>query len=180
MTNVKTRGTWGELQLGAIIDNVLTPGQYEKNVKTPSPAATSWWNLPSACRAAARSSRCGCRSTQSTPALPAPGGRARPGRQGGVAAAGNAFEASIKLEAKKIFQHVAPPLHHRLRRALPAHRGPVCRVMRRPGLVEAVQNDCRVMITGPANLAAMLSRQMGFKTLAIESARPRSGAYWGR
>ncbi len=37
--------------------------------------------------------------------------------------------------------------------------------MRRPGLVEAVQNDCRVVITGPANLAAMLnSLQMGFKT----------------
>jgi len=49
-------------------------------------------------------------------------------------------------------------------------------VMRRPGLVEAVQNDCRVMITGPANLAAMLnSLQMGFKTLAIEK---RSSEVW--
>ncbi len=49
-------------------------------------------------------------------------------------------------------------------------------VMRRPGLVEAVQNDCRVMITGPANLAAMLSSlQMGFKTLAIEK---RSSEVW--
>jgi hypothetical protein len=48
--------------------------------------------------------------------------------------------------------------------------------MRRPGLVEAVQNDCRVMITGPANLAAMLnSLQMGFKTLAIEK---RSSEVW--
>nr|WP_281355036.1 DNA recombination protein RmuC [Comamonas jiangduensis] len=50
-------------------------------------------------------------------------------------------------------------------------------VMRRPGLVEAVQNDCRVVITGPANLAAMLnSLQMGFKTLAIEK---RSSEVWG-
>ena len=48
--------------------------------------------------------------------------------------------------------------------------------MRRPGLVEAVHNDCRVMITGPANLAAMLnSLQMGFKTLAIEK---RSSEVW--
>jgi DNA recombination protein RmuC len=49
-------------------------------------------------------------------------------------------------------------------------------VIRRPGLVEAIQNDCRVMITGPANLAAMLnSLQMGFKTLAIEK---RSSEVW--
>jgi len=49
-------------------------------------------------------------------------------------------------------------------------------VMRRPGLVEAVQNGCRVMVTGPANLAAMLSSlQMGFKTLAIEK---RSSEVW--
>lgn len=50
-------------------------------------------------------------------------------------------------------------------------------VLRRPGLVEAVQNDSRVVITGPANLAAMLnSLQMGFKTLAIEK---RSSEVWG-
>jgi len=49
--------------------------------------------------------------------------------------------------------------------------------MRRPGLVEAVQNETRVMITGPANFAAMLSSlQMGFKTLAIEK---RSSEVWG-
>jgi DNA recombination protein RmuC len=48
--------------------------------------------------------------------------------------------------------------------------------MRRPGLVEALQNDCRVMVSGPANLAAMLSSlQMGFKTLAIEK---RSSEVW--
>ena len=49
-------------------------------------------------------------------------------------------------------------------------------VIRRPGLVEAIQNDCGVMITGPANLAAMLNcLQMGFKTLAIEK---RSSEVW--
>jgi len=55
--------------------------------------------------------------------------------------------------------------------------GLLAEVMRRPGLVEAVQNETRVMITGPANFAAMLSSlQMGFKTLAIEK---RSSEVWG-
>src|SRR5690606_16475709 len=84
--------------------------------------------------------------------------------------AGNAFEASIRLEAKKISaKYVSPPHTTDFAVLYLPSEGLFAEVMRRPGLVEAVQNECRVMITGPANLAAMLSSlQMGFKTLAIE------------
>ena len=94
-----------------------------------------------------------------------------------ITAAGNAFESSIRLEAKKIFsKYVAPPYTTDFAVLYLPTEGLFAEVMRRPGLVEAVQNDCRVMITGPANLAAMLnSLQMGLKTLAIEK---RSSEVW--
>jgi DNA recombination protein RmuC len=94
-----------------------------------------------------------------------------------IASAGNAFEASIKLEARKIFaKYVSPPHTTDFAVLYLPTEGLFAEVMRRPGLVEAVQNECRVMITGPANLAAMLnSLQMGFKTLAIEK---RSSEVW--
>jgi len=92
--------------------------------------------------------------------------------------AGLAFEASMKLEAKKIYtKYVSPPHTTDFAILYLPTEGLFAEVMRRPGLVEAIQNDCRVMITGPANLAAMLnSLQMGFKTLAIEQ---RSSEVWG-
>jgi DNA recombination protein RmuC len=95
-----------------------------------------------------------------------------------VASAGNALESSIRNEAKKIAsKYVAPPFTTDFAVMYLPSEGLFAEVMRRPGLVEAVQNDCRVVITGPANLAAMLnSLQMGFKTLAIEK---RSSEVWG-
>jgi len=179
MTNVKTRGTWGELQLGAIIDNVLTPAQYEKNVKTQ----------PGSDELVEFAIRLPGRSEEQPVWLPIDSkypvehyqrlvDAQDQADKGAIAAAGNAFEASIKLEAKKIFsKYVAPPYTTDFAVLYLPTEGLFAEVMRRPGLVEAVQNDCRVMITGPANLAAMLSSlQMGFKTLAIEK---RSSEVWG-
>jgi DNA recombination protein RmuC len=97
--------------------------------------------------------------------------------KGAVAAAGNALEASIRLEAKKIFnKYVSPPHTTDFAILYLPTEGLFAETLRRPGLMEAIQNDYRVMITGPANLAAMLnSLQMGFKTLAIEK---RSSEVW--
>ncbi|WP_404299969.1 DNA recombination protein RmuC [Alicycliphilus denitrificans] len=179
MTNVKTRGTWGEMQLGAIIDNVLTPGQYEKNVKTQ----------PGSDELVEFAIRLPGRSEEQPVWLPIDSkypvehyqrllDAQEQADKAAMAAAGNAFESSIKLEAKKIFsKYVAPPYTTDFAVLYLPTEGLFAEVMRRPGLVEAVQNDCRVMITGPANLAAMLSSlQMGFKTLAIEK---RSSEVWG-
>jgi DNA recombination protein RmuC len=178
MTNVKTRGTWGEMQLGAIIDNVLTPEQYARNVK-PRPDSDELVEF---------AIRLPGKADEQPVWLPIDAkypvehyqrllDAQESGDKAAVASAGNAFEASIRLEAKKISaKYIAPP--HTTDFAvlyLPAE-GLFAEVMRRPGLVEAVQNGCRVMVTGPANLAAMLSSlQMGFKTLAIEK---RSSEVW--
>ena len=178
MTNVKTRGTWGEMQLGAIIDNVLTPDQFARNVKT----------VPGSDELVEFAIRLPGKSDEHPVWLPIDSkypveqyqrllDAQDAADKAAIAAAGNAFEASIKLEAKKIFaKYVSPPHTTDFAVLYLPTEGLFAEVIRRPGLVEAVQNDCRVMITGPANLAAMLSSlQMGFKTLAIEK---RSSEVW--
>ena len=180
MTNVKTRGTWGEVQLGAIIDNVLTPAQYAKNVKTVPGSdelvefairlpgqggvddAPVW--LPIDAKYPVEHYQ------RLQDALDA-------AERGAIAAAGNAFETSIRAEAKKIAaKYLAPPHTTDFAVMYLPTESLFAEVLRRPGLVEALQNDSRVVVTGPANLAAMLSSlQMGFKTLAIEQ---RSSEVW--
>ncbi|NMM76313.1 recombinase RmuC [Rhodococcus sp. SRB_17] len=178
MTNVKMRGTWGELQLGAIIENVLTPGQYARNVKT----------VPGSDELVEFAIRLPGQSDEQPVWLPIDSKYPVEQYQrlmdahdtadkSAIASAGNAFETSIKLEARKIYgKYVSPPHTTDFAVLYLPTEGLFAEVMRRPGLVEAVQNDCRMMITGPANLAAMLSSlQMGFKTLAIEK---RSSEVW--
>ncbi|BEP96853.1 DNA recombination protein RmuC [Acidovorax sp. sif1233] len=178
MTNVKSRGTWGEMQLGAIIDNVLTPDQFARNVKT----------VPGSDELVEFAIRLPGKSDEHPVWLPIDSkypveqyqrlmDAQDAADKGLIASAGNAFEASIKLEAKKIFaKYVSPPHTTDFAVLYLPTEGLFAEVIRRPGLVEAIQNDCRVMITGPANLAAMLnSLQMGFKTLAIEK---RSSEVW--
>ena len=178
MTNVKTRGTWGEMQLGAIIDNVLTPDQYARNVKT----------VPGSDELVEFAIRLPGKREEEPVWLPIDSKYPVEQYQrlldaqdvadkAAIQSAGNAFESSIKLEAKKIFaKYVSPPHTTDFAVLYLPTEGLFAEVMRRPGLVEAVQNECRVMITGPANLAAMLnSLQMGFKTLAIEK---RSSEVW--
>jgi len=178
MTNVKTRGTWGELQLGAIIENVLTPEQYARNVKT----------VPGSDDMVEFAIRLPGRSDETPVWLPIDAkypveqyqrllDAQDAADKAAIASAGNAFEASIKFEARKIHgKYVSPPHTTDFAVLYLPTEGLFAEVMRRPGLVEAVQNGCRVMVTGPANLAAMLSSlQMGFKTLAIEK---RSSEVW--
>ncbi len=179
MTNVKTRGTWGEMQLGAIIENVLTPDQFARNVKA----------VPGSDELVEFAIRLPGRQDEKPVWLPIDSkypveqyqrllDAQDAADKAAIASAGNAFETSIKLEARKIFsKYVSPPHTTDFAVLYLPTEGLFAEVIRRPGLVEAVQNDCRVMITGPANLAAMLSSlQMGFKTLAIEK---RSSEVWG-
>ncbi len=178
MTNVKSRGTWGELQLGMIIDNVLTAEQYAKNVKT----------VPGSDELVEFAIRLPGKSDETPVWLPIDSKypvehyqRLMDAQESmdkaAIQSASNGFESSIKLEAKKIYsKYVSPPHTTDFAVLYLPTEGLFAEVMRRPGLVEAVQNDCRVMISGPANLAAMLnSLQMGFKTLAIEK---RSSEVW--
>jgi DNA recombination protein RmuC len=178
MTNVKSRGTWGEMQLGAIIDNVLTMDQYGKNVKT----------VPNSNELVEFAIRLPGKQEEHPIWLPIDSKYPVEHYQrlmdaqdamdkAAIVQAGNAFETSMKLEARKIVaKYVSPPHTTDFAILYLPTEGLFAEVIRRPGLVEAIQNDCRVMITGPANLAAMLnSLQMGFKTLAIER---RSSEVW--
>ena len=180
MTNVKTRGTWGEVQLGAIIDNVLTPAQYARNVKTVPgsdelvefairlPGQGGMDDVPVWLPIDAKYPVEHYQRLQD--ALDA-------AERGAIMAAGNAFETSIRAEARKIAaKYLAPPHTTDFAVMYLPTESLFAEVLRRPGLVEALQNDSRVVVTGPANLAAMLnSLQMGFKTLAIEQ---RSSEVW--
>ena len=178
MTNVKSRGTWGEMQLGAIIENVLTIDQYAKNVKT----------VPGNNELVEFAIRLPGKHEEHPIWLPIDSKYPVEHYQRlmdaydamdklAIVQAGNAFETSMKFEAKKIVtKYISPPHTTEFAILYLPTEGLFAEVIRRPGLVEAIQNDCRVMITGPANLAAMLnSLQMGFKTLAIEK---RSSEVW--
>lgn len=178
MTNVKSRGTWGEMQLGAIIENVLTIDQYARNVKT-SPDSNELVEF---------AIRLPGKQEEHPIWLPIDSKYPVEHYQrlmdafdamdkGMILQAGNAFETTMKFEAKKIVsKYISPPHTTDFAILYLPTEGLFAEVIRRPGLVEAIQNDCRVMITGPANLAAMLnSLQMGFKTLAIEK---RSSEVW--
>jgi len=178
MTNVKSRGTWGEIQLGAIIDNVLTSEQFARNVKT----------VPGSDELVEFAIRLPGKSDEHPVWLPIDSKypvehyqRLMDAQDNldktAILQAGTAFESSIKFEARKIVsKYVSPPHTTDFAILYLPSEGLFAEVMRRAGLVESIQNECRVMITGPANLAAMLSSlQMGFKTLAIEK---RSSEVW--
>ena len=177
MTNVKTRGTWGEAQLGAILDSVLTPEQYGRNVKTvpdsnelvefairlPGQGEQPVW-LPI-------DAKYPVEDYQRLQDAWEQGDRLA------IQAAAQALESSVRAEAKKIAsKYLAPPHTTDFALMYLPSESLFAEVLRRPGLVEALQQQYRVVVTGPANLAAMLnSLQMGFRTLAIEE---RSAQVW--
>ncbi len=178
MTNVKSRGTWGEMQLGAIIDNVLSPDQWAKNVKT----------VPGSNELVEYAVRLPGKRDDAPVWLPIDAKYPVEQYQRLLDAqdaldkvlllqAGAAFESSLRMEARKIAaKYLAPPHTTDFAILYLPSEGLFAEAMRRPGLVEAVQTESRVLLTGPANLAAMLnSLQMGFKTLAIEK---RSSEVW--
>ncbi|HNN07370.1 MAG TPA: DNA recombination protein RmuC [Azospira sp.] len=178
LTNVKTRGTWGEVQLANLLEQVLTAEQYAENVATRPKSGD---RVEFAIRL--------------------------PGRESGepvwlpidakfpvedyqklveaqeradvvaVEAAAKALEARLKDEAKTIREkYIEPPHTTDFAILYLPTEGLYAEALRRPGLVEALQRDQRVSIAGPTTLAAMLnSLQMGFRTLAIEK---RSSEVW--
>ena len=179
MTNVRSRGTWGEVQLGAIIENVLTSDQYSRNVKTipgsndivefavKMPGKTEemplWLPIDSKYPVEQYQRLLDAYDTADKVL---------------IQQAGTAFETSLRFEAKKIsMKYVSPPHTTDFAILFVPTEGLFAEVMRRPGLADAIQTEFRMLISGPANLTAMLSSlQMGFRTLAIEK---RSSEVWG-
>ncbi len=181
LSNVKTRGTWGEVQLEMLLEQVLTPEQYGKNVETiPGSGERVEFaiKLP------------GSHNKNSGAPVWLPIDAKFPREQyerlveaadsadvEGVAAAGRELERAVRLEAKKIAsKYLSPPLTTDFAILFLPTEGLYAEVMRRPGLADELQRTQRISIAGPSTLSALLnSLQMGFRTLALEQ---RSSEVW--
>ena len=178
LANVKTRGTWGEVQLGNLLEQVMSPEQYEKNVAT----------------------KAGSRD-QVEFAIKLPGGKdgqwvylpidakfpledyerlldaQEQGDGAGMAEAAKALETRIKLEAKSIREkYLDPPRTTDFGIMFLPTEGLYAEVLRRPGFLDLLRRESRITIAGPTTIAALLnSLQMGFRTLAVEK---RASEVW--
>jgi DNA recombination protein RmuC len=180
LTNVKTRGTWGEVQLGALLEQLLSPDQYAANVAT-RPASSERVEF----------------------AVRLPGHNGGPGHvvwlpidakfpheeyqrlldaqergdTDAVTGASRNLEQQVKAFARSIRdKYISPPDTTDFGIMFLPTEGLYAEVIRRPGLVERLQREHRVVVAGPTTLAALLnSLQMGFRTLAVEQ---RSSEVW--
>ncbi len=181
LTNVKTRGTWGEVQLENLLEQILIPSQYDKNVVT----------RPGSNERVEFAIRLPGRDADGAPCL-LPIDAKFPltdyqllvdaqerGDPIAVEMHAKALERRIKDQAADIHgKYVSPPHTTDFALLYLPVEGLYAEVLRRPGLADSIQRDYRVNVTGPTTLAAMLnSLQMGFRTLAIEQ---RSSEVWTR
>ncbi len=181
LTNVKTRGTWGEVQLEALLEQVLTAEQYGKNVAT-RPGSSE--RVEFAIRLPGQGGAGDDRPVwlpidakfpvEDYQKLLDAQDRVDPLA---VDAAAKALEARIRDEAKTIREkYVEPPHTTDFAILYLPIESLYAEALRRPALAETLQRDFRVTLAGPTTLAAMLnSLQMGFRTLAIEK---RSSEVW--
>ena len=180
LTNVKARGTWAEVQLGAILEQVLTPEQFNKNVcirpdtaervefavRLPGPLddpATCVW-LPIDSKFPQEDwLRLQDASDQ--------------GDVAAVQAASDALMRTVRGSAREIHdKYVHPPASTDFAIMFLATEGLFAEVLRHPSLVSDLQLQYRVVVAGPTTLAAILtSLRMGFQTLVVEQ---RAAEVW--
>ncbi|MBP7140630.1 MAG: DNA recombination protein RmuC [Opitutaceae bacterium] len=179
LTNVKTRGTWGEVQLSALLEQVLTADQFAANI-APNPASGE--RVEFAIKLPGRE------NPDKPVWLPIDAKFPVEDYQRLVDAAenadvqaeleaGKALEARIRGSARDIStKYVAPPYTTDFGILYLPTEGLYAEALRRPGLAESLQREHRIVIAGPTTLAALLnSLQMGFRTLAIQQ---RSSEVW--
>lgn len=179
LTNVKTRGTWGEVQLGALLEQMLSPEQYVVNaatrkeggerveyaVKLPGPEAGGQdVLLPIDAKFPVEDYQRLVEASER-------------GDAAAVEAASRALEARVKVCAKDVRdKYLSPPRTTDFGLLFLPTEGLYAEVVRRPGLVDLLQREYKVSVAGPTTLTALLnSLQMGFRTLAIQK---RSGEVW--
>ena len=178
LTNVKTRGTWGEVQLAALLEQILTADQYAANVATrpdaservefairlPGQVADRPVWLPIDAKFPIEDYQRLLDAQDRNDAA-------------GVEEASRAIEIRLKNEARSIHEkYVAPPHTTDFAILYLPTEGLYAEALRRPGLTDTLQREWRVNLAGPTTLAALLnSLQMGFRTLAIEQ---RSAEVW--
>lgn len=173
LTNVKTRGTWAEVQLGAILEQILTPEQYEKNVQVKADSSERVEyairlpgpkNEPGTCIWLPIDSKF---PQEDYLRLQEAAEKAEPEA---VQAAIDALTRTVRTEAKDIHdKYVNPPSTTDFGIMFLATEGLYAELLRQPAVVADLQQRYRVVIAGPTTLAAILSSlRMGFQTLAIE------------
>lgn len=172
LTNVKTRGMFGEVQLENLLEQVLTPEQYGKQVETK----------PRSNQRVDFAIKFPGRSSDGQPVwLPIDAKFPREDYErlldahdradaAGVDSAGRALEVRIREEAKSICEYyLCPPFTTDFAILFLPIESLYAEVLRRPGLMDKIQRDYRVTLAGPTTLLAMLnSLHMGFRTLALE------------
>ena len=178
LANVKARGGWGEVQLGALLEQVLTSDQFARNVQTRDDSAERVdfaIRLPGDENGAPVWLPIDAKfPTEDYNRLLAAQDR---GDVDLVEGAMKGLEAQLKKSAKDICaKYINPPRTTDFALMFLPTEGLYAEAIRRVGLVEQVQRDCRVVFAGPTTLAALLnSLQMGFRTLAIQK---RSSEVW--
>nr|WP_295077592.1 DNA recombination protein RmuC [uncultured Roseateles sp.] len=179
LTNVKTRGIFGEVQLAGLLEQVFTPEQYASNVAT-IPGSSERVEFAIALP--------GQREDGAPLWLPIDAKFPREDYErlleaqdradvAGVEASSKAIELRLRAEAKTIREkYIAPPHTTDFGMLFVPTEGLYAEALRRPGLVESLQREHKVMLVGPTTLLATLtSLQMGFRTLALEK---RSAEVW--
>lgn len=179
LTNVKTRGTWGEVQLGMLLEQVLNPDQFATNVATKDGDERVEFAIKLPGQGTDRDETVWLPIDAKFPVedyqrLIEAQERAD---VGGVEEAGKQLENRVKACARDICQkYLNPPKTTDFGILFLPIEGLFAEVIRRTGLTEAIQRECRVVIAGPTTLWAILSSlQMGFRTLAIQK---RSSEVW--
>jgi DNA recombination protein RmuC len=180
LTNVRTRGIWGEIRLSHILEQILTPDQYDVNVTTKT---NSQERVEFAVRLPGPDAE-----REKIVWLPIDSKFPQEDYQRLLDAQENAdkelaekciknLETRIKAEAKFIKEkYIDPPHTTDFGIMFLPVEGLYAEVLRRPGLCDDLQREYRIVVTGPTTLAALLnSLQMGFRTLAIEK---RSSEVW--
>ncbi|HOS69522.1 MAG TPA: DNA recombination protein RmuC [Bacillota bacterium] len=180
LTNVKSRGTWGEIQLGNILEQILTPEQYSKNVATIKDSSE---RVEFAVKLPGKDERNG-----EAVWLPIDSKfpqedyqRLLDAQENGnpvkAEEAAKAMELKVKSFARDIRdKYISPPWTTDFGIMFLPTEGLYAEILRRPGLCDCLQREYRIVIAGPTTLIALLnSLQMGFRTLAIEK---RSSEVW--
>jgi len=178
LNNVKSRGVFGEVQLAGLLEQVFAPDQYAANVAT----------VPGSNERVEFAVRFPGSSVDSVVWLPIDAKFPREDYERlldaqekadaeGARAAGDALERRVRLEAARIRdKYVSPPSTTEFAILFLPTEGLYAEVLRRPGLVDALQRDQRIAVAGPTTLLALMtSFHMGFRTLAIEK---RSSEVW--
>jgi len=180
LTNIKTRGTFGEIQLGSLLEQILSPEQYAVNVATKQDSAN---RVEFAIKLPGQDEN---RSHLVWLPLDAKFPQEdylrlleaqEQGNPASVEEAARQLERTVREMAKNIRdKYLDPPNTTDFGIMFLPAEGLYAEVLRRTGLVETLQREFKVVITGPTTLAALLnSLQMGFRTLAIEK---RSSDVW--